>query len=447
LEEELPTTVFNGRLKQIRFGDLSDAGKQLMDFAFPGFLGAVPDASAGASGGIKNRRRFAPGSDFPRGRYYSVVADYPVSENERIDDGGTMVGELRAYCDPLTAGEVLVFDTASNTGYSRSARRVLNGNTLINVTMSSCAEDIVIYLYDLPRIEQRFGKLSDLRKATGLRLCHDDDHLSLNLGYDISDRMFKRTIDLRYPKTRIAVCKKCLEIMTRWQPSAIDEHRFNWLDGLAILLDPHIGGNFVTTLIGKLAVIQGAEAIIFPSARNDFVATYKEGVVEYFQGWNLIDVSNYTLEQTDFSDADPLTPDEGGPPTRFNSGFMPQTFDSVRVVTYDEPFGRMKPILLLTAIDGPYSGSLVTAGLARRVERGFWEAWLSGRSRWGAPPTTGITERQREDARYALRVTDEVVFPAIYKSRRVMSQAILQWHQQIRERISGLVGDEYMGST
>src|SRR5262249_51475776 len=133
-----------------------------------------------------------------------------------------------------------------------------------------------------------------------LRTVEQDDHLSIHLRYDIIECSYNNVVDLRIPETRMVFCLKCIELMATLQPLR-SNHKFNWLDGLAILLDPHFGGNFVTTCISKQAAVEGAEAIIFPSARNDFVAAYTNNEVEYFCGWNLVDISNYSASATEFS--------------------------------------------------------------------------------------------------------------------------------------------------
>ena len=431
MDNELPKTSFSGRLKQVRFSSFTDTGKSLIDFVFPGFLGAA-DIQGGA--GVLNRRRFAPAEEFPRGKYYSVVGDASISEEERIDDGGTMVGELRAYCDPLATGEIAVFDSASNTAYSRSHRRFLNG-TLEIVSMVSRPGDIVIHVYDKARLQETVGDLSQILSTAPdvegvLRTIDRDDCLSIDLCHDTVERSYSRVVDLRRPDTRVAVGQSCIELMSLVQPLPAN-HSFDWLDGLAILLDPHIGGNFVTTMIARRAAAEEADAIIFPSARNDFVATCRDGELEYFCGWNLVEVSGYTPSSMAI---EPLIREQL--PTRFSSGYMPQTRNYVRSIEYDEEFGADNPTLLLTSASGPHQGSICAAGLERRVERGYWESILSGRSRWGATAVETASKRQREDARRALELLDLVAFPSMYKIRRVMSEQISEWFSLVRARIS-----------
>lgn len=207
---ELPLTSFSGILKQIRFSGLTFAGRSLMDFAFPGFLGPTYSGNIDTTESTVNRRRFAPAQDFPRGRYYSVVADADMADPERIDDGGAMVGELRAYCDPLATGEIGILDTSSDTFYTRSIRIVKDKQRHI-VTMASFPGDVIINMYDSIRVEKLFGDLETLAKDAcdeykTLRVYHDGSSLSISLQYSAQEKSFGRVLDLRIYNTSVKVC-------------------------------------------------------------------------------------------------------------------------------------------------------------------------------------------------------------------------------------------------
>lgn len=222
--------------------------------------------------------------------------------------------------------------------------------------------------------------------------------------------------------------------MTKWQPSVFEDNVVSWIDALPILLDPHIGGNF-TTVIARFAARVGSEAIIYPSARNDSVVTINDDCLEYFTGWNLVDLTGYRARSFSTSDVLPDAPEEGGPPTRFSSGFAMQNIGTRRHVIYDEPLGAAKPILLLAETEGQYAGSMTVAGLERRVERAYWESWLHGQSRWRKALPGDIKDDQVEDAKYALQMLDKVFFPAIYRERRVMATVIAPWFSGVTKMI------------
>lgn len=147
-----------------------------------------------------------------------------------------------------------------------------------------------------------------------------------------------------------AACLAAIELMKLVQPT-LEENKFDWLDGLAILLDPTIGGNYITTMLSRRAAIEGADAIIYPSARNDFYAVVMESELVRFAGWNLVDLTEYSPAAVDLEDLIGTQL-----PARFWCGYMPETRDEVRTLTYDRAFGEQNPYLLLDCVSRTKQG-------------------------------------------------------------------------------------------
>src|SRR5271157_2863281 len=164
----VPTSVFDGYLKQIPFERLNRAEAALFDLLFPLFRSPSPDDSA--SGRIARKqheelaaisqglivtedrsdqrlRRFAV-YDFPRNRYYSV----PMSEMEYVDH--TLAHELRAYRNPRDVGYIDVFDL--------SAQEVKLGfDTPEGTTVESIEPDnaVAVLVHDLEAVPAKCRKL------------------------------------------------------------------------------------------------------------------------------------------------------------------------------------------------------------------------------------------------------------------------------------------------
>lgn len=281
----LPLTKFTGHLKSIRFKDLEEGERQVIDLAFPGFRplkGPTPEmleqVRAFEKRKIKwffdmdNPRRFAGDSLGPN-RYYSVAQD------EEGDDGGCLRNELRAYRKPQMT-RVYVADSGLAADRTQ----------LASLLPFQPRQKHIYVQFDFVRFRGLMPKSSRIEgesSSGGLMLLYW-------VPYNTSQETIGDVIDLRIPETRAWFCetfKKGPDEMYRKPLGQIN----SFYEMLPTLMDPEIGGGHITQagithhLIGNWLRLQGVAALIYPSARSDVAVKLEHGAITEFVGWNLVD--------------------------------------------------------------------------------------------------------------------------------------------------------------
>jgi tetratricopeptide (TPR) repeat protein len=86
-----------------------------------------------------------------------------------------------------------------------------------------------------------------------------------------------------------------------WDEKAVPTHRGDdtFLSILPFLLFSKRGGSPITEAIGFWLRRLGAEGFVYPSARNDFGVTLRDGTMVQSEGWNFVDYRNLALPETD----------------------------------------------------------------------------------------------------------------------------------------------------
>lgn len=286
--------------KQINQERLTDLGRAALGAAFIGFGDHPSDEKSRReyeelmsthSGHFevdpRIQRRYAGDYVLPRGRYYALC-------DEHGDDGGTLVGELRAYYDPKSVGLVQMFDCTlpdDLKNVSGEETPVLNSKQLVFQfpPFNGNANPFVKTFSDL------IGKA---HLADGLGF------LSLSVGLPLTVRKLRRekVLDLRDPSNGEWLARTLSTL--EWRPDDIPIRCFprrppleKFRDLLPELLAQEIGGGGASVATGLLLRYLGADGLIFPSARNDAAVVTESGKVIGHHGWNFVDYADTPLTE------------------------------------------------------------------------------------------------------------------------------------------------------
>jgi hypothetical protein len=278
----LPTTTFSGKLKFQRPTSLNPLGTAAIRFACPEFL-ELPEptdemkaearlhADAGADRVLYNlekHRRYAGDVTLPRGAYFSICRD-------ELDDAGTLENEISAYRNPDATGPACVFDLAFQS--RRDALKI----------PGPARPSLAVVLPAQGGTAERFHSLhKDLIPSPG------NNAIYIEMPYDVEDVDIKDVIDLRLPSTQRWLFETFRlgdgKVLQKPTESPIG----SFLEMLPTLLDTAYGGNEITHALGSYFRQNKVSALIFPSARSNVQTHIKNGRLEDFGGWNLVDYRN-----------------------------------------------------------------------------------------------------------------------------------------------------------
>lgn len=332
-----PFSRFTGDLKCIRPGQSDDWTRRALADLFGEFFADEQENVEGKRliDGIRiglkegpdatpyRYRRFAGGSDLPRGRYYTLASD-PTGY-----DRNTLGEELAAYRSSVP--EVLsIRDSALEPLVMRTAMEL--GIEYFDIA----PQTLLVFAEHAGDVPPWWAEMK--RSSDGSRAC-------AQFRYDIEHHDMERVIDLRLRTTQSWL----YDLVTRtglpgvgyhyppnflseqlvitgqrptqqpklsianyhgrsgnlvWMPPRPDWDRYprdgppNFLGVLPFLSFPGRGGSPITEAIGRHVRRIGADALIFPSCRAD-VASMATGEALPTAGWNLVDYRGATRELTD----------------------------------------------------------------------------------------------------------------------------------------------------
>lgn len=305
-----PLTPFSGPLKQINLGALRLLERTALNFAFPLFLGRHPSVASPQNlfeeelrrsriPGDRHvspycRRRYSGDSseDFPRCRYYSLCRD------DKGTDNRTLVSELSAYALPRMTGYC-----AARTG------RTANEIELVFRGLPDEPNPLYLGLSNPDAFEHVFSgmpNMNPLREASGIAgvasQVGDATEVVLPVTCLVQSYEIPRCLDLRQPEARRWVVEffadppqgkygDALRLLAK--AHLIDLRRVrDWVGVAPVLNARTMGGNPLTDMLGTYLRQAGCQALIYPSARNDYGALYMNGTLKDFFGWNLVDYRN-----------------------------------------------------------------------------------------------------------------------------------------------------------
>jgi len=285
-------------LKQLATGELSELDRAAIGFGFPLFLGR-PQLMASLEGPVHQmlrdtfkdgsegspfcRRRFSGDSSapLPRGRYHAVC------DPSTGDDSGTLVAEMMGYAAP------------NLTGYC-APRQAALGVEVVFRGLPQEPNPFYLACQNPEAFEHVFRGLPSGHVTRALQaLPSADNVLVILMPAATTEQRFERCFDMRQPDAREWLVRLFANPPDGVHGDALrvlaEAHHFDlgkvnqWTDLLPVLIAYTMGGNTLTDLVGAYLRSLGCDAVIFPSARNDFHAMFHDGRLVSASGWNLVD--------------------------------------------------------------------------------------------------------------------------------------------------------------
>jgi hypothetical protein len=287
---DVPFSSFEGWTKQIVTDDLGALAEAAVARTFPWFFDlSIPpeamlariDAQQAASRARRftgqRLRRFSGDNALPRSRYFTL------SRDDVGHDQLTLVREMLAYSNMARTGAFQLLDTADSTAPEQMRalgfKDMPKGPALLllfgdgrAIGMSRLGFDLglppSIYRVQLPVrvIRQRIDRVVDLRRP------HTAD-------------WFAQTVSSAVLEVRSSAMKRP-RFFKCWPRRPPLQH-FGQL--LPAMLSQEPGGGTLSVAAGMLLRRAGANALIFPSARNDSSIDVENGEWSNSRGWNLVD--------------------------------------------------------------------------------------------------------------------------------------------------------------
>ena len=285
-------------LKQINSATLNDLGRDALNQAFTGFYDDAEEIQEAQEmresyenrfgefgfkyshpsekiqpGESKSYRRYAGDSGLPRGRYYSVCAD------ESGNDNGTLLQEIRAYHNPLEAGQVLVLDSTLPEWHEEAFELVGNHEP-----------HLIIKFVPIWGEPHKFAQsyLSKLNKEADL--------FQVYLPMRVTREVRKNVLDLRQPEAAEWFTREFTRLPSNPDsPVKIVDTRpplNSFFELLPSLLEQGLGGSDQLNAAGTWLRALGAQGLIFPSARTDASVTFERKKPVSSTGFNFVDYSN-----------------------------------------------------------------------------------------------------------------------------------------------------------
>jgi len=295
---DLPFRTLDIYVKQINSDKLSDLGRAALNHAFPGFLNVPEDQPDLREAYVKERkerfgltdfdpsvqRRFAGDKSLPRGRYFSLC-------DETGFDHGTLIGELRTYCDPEEAGGVIPLDLTNPKDFE-AAKQFTSGQRQLLLVFRPLGELANPFIAKADKALGGKGEAESVFGTPGRAY-----NVLVGLPLTVTKIHRERVIDLREP----AVAQWFVRTLSRlvWNvggrllPCFLQRTPLQRFDEiLPEILAQENGGGGVATAAGLFLRYAGADALIFPSARSDAMVEAVDGKVVSSSGWNLVDYAS-----------------------------------------------------------------------------------------------------------------------------------------------------------
>jgi hypothetical protein len=279
---QLPCTRLEGWIKRIDSSSLSEMGRAALDFAFPRFLpSAAPSEDQRARARLVKsdevmfrlgqQRRFSGDDFFDPGRYYTLSVD------QYGNDANTLCAELLAYSNLAKSGPVEVADLVRDDERAFVSRMV--GKQLERT----------------PHIVVTFIPHNDKPTPFGRHLGRTQAELiPVFIPYRVERVSIDRVVDLRQPLTQTWLAEtfgKPREIgFFSWKNKQHELSGFGEMFGA--LINPNLGGNEFTQMIGSFLRTYDANGFVFPSARTNAAVLIRDNLIGGFGGWNFVDYRN-----------------------------------------------------------------------------------------------------------------------------------------------------------
>ncbi len=236
-------------------------------------------------------RRYAGGEDLSRGRYYTVC-------KTGNDDAGTLLAELEAYLSVFWSGPIEITDTAYRS--DRAGQRLhhlLPGHLLFRFYETAGIRNRFfswLEHFGLPFEQQPDGTIkyetTPEKEAAAdqfqnrVRWPDGTEYVQIIVPYSATDVEHASVFDLRNPTAQ----QWLVEFIDR--TTCIRPNNFEAL--LPHLLIDSRGGNEFTEFIGRELRANGADGLVYPSARRNCYVDYDGSDVDDFGGFNFLDLTD-----------------------------------------------------------------------------------------------------------------------------------------------------------
>lgn len=277
---EIPTSVFDGFIKQISSNGMTKEGKEWFEHLFPVFLSDEDMASQLQKMGVNKviysygsritstgrLRRYSGGSALPRERYFSVCSD--ASGN----DSGTLVSEVMAYSTHDKKIQISLVDSTIDK----------EGATVIeDAGKPPYPKFLAVVIFNLDSSGNPVGGAEVVTYKIGVYQIKVDRALDLRLR-GVQDWFCSTFVDLEN-----TLGQKGFDGVstTKGTPS-------NFRELLPTLLIPSKGGGTFHDAAGKFLIDNGVQALIYPSSRTTVNVSSSSNEVYDFDGWNVVVYGN-----------------------------------------------------------------------------------------------------------------------------------------------------------
>jgi hypothetical protein len=292
----IPFSRFDGRLKQLETNFKLPVQRDLFDAAFSSFDGLDKMYAALQEVGInkfvtaagtqlntgRRPRRFAGDTNLEPGRYFTLCSD------NTFNDHGTLRDEMYGYYRGDCGVDVQIYDPNVDKEIFAGLHK-----------MGTIPPDILqtpfkLFLYDIPRRTTGNQHLLDrYPEYLGVK-----SKFPITYGVRRCAAKIEKVVDLRQPNTQDWFLRTFVDLELANEAAAAKETGISFppkkrLTSFAELLPVIVsletgGGNVFGQAVGAWLRQQGADGLIFPSARANANCRVRKGKVLEFRGWNMV---------------------------------------------------------------------------------------------------------------------------------------------------------------
>jgi hypothetical protein len=287
---DIPFTTFTGRIKQFNNDFKFPIMKEFFSQSFSGFFSEPIFSkelvkqfvtSAGVMHNFGERpRRFSGGLGLPPNRYFTIC------DGASFNDHGTLRDEITSYYGGSSGITVQIVDPNIETHFLNQCR-----------TLGMTEDDLSIpfygFIYQIERRTEKNAFILDSENDYKLK-----ENILITYGVRQFDIEINQVIDLRYPETQKWFLKTFVALELENENRACKETGVcfppkesidSFGDLLPIIASIETGGGMVFgQAIGHWLRQNGANALIFPSARSNAFNKVNNGFPIECKGWSLL---------------------------------------------------------------------------------------------------------------------------------------------------------------
>jgi hypothetical protein len=290
---DIPFTTFRGQIKQLDtdfklpimreffepcFSAFEDLDRLYADLKRQGIARLVTAAGIELNFG-KRPRRFAGGPGLPPGRYFTLC------DGGDFSDRGTLRDEITAYYSGDSGISVTIFDP-------RVDPYVVELLQHSGMSLEDASLPLYYFVY---RLERATDKNAALRQRDDVQM---GDGIGITYGVRQMEAQIDQVVDLRDPDTQSWFTETFVALEIGSEESAGRESGLvfpgkevieSFGELLPVIVSIETGGGMIFgQAVGQWLRQQGANALIFPSARSNAFVKVRNGKPTEWGGWNMV---------------------------------------------------------------------------------------------------------------------------------------------------------------